>query len=119
MGPSRIWARSVPDYDCQTCGACCANPDENRAERFDDWVAVGPREPLLAEARLVRRHVVTNAEGEHHLRLDPDGRCLALRGRMGRHVSCTIYALRPRGCRLIEPGDARCRQYRRERGIDR
>jgi hypothetical protein len=38
---------------------------------------------------------------------------------MGRHVTRTIYGLRPRGCRLIEPGDERCRQYRRERGIDR
>ena len=109
----------APDYDCQACGACCCIPDENRAEGFVDWIEVGAREPLLQDERLVRRHVATDAEGTRHLKLDPDGRCLALRGRLGRHVTCTIYALRPRGCRLIEPGDARCRQYRRERGIDR
>jgi len=40
-------------------------------------------------------------------------------GRIGRFVTCAIYGLRPRGCRLIEPGDERCLQYRRERGIDR
>lgn len=107
------------DYDCRSCGACCANPDENRAEGVVDWVEVGPREALLADVRSAERLVVTNEDGEQHLRLDPSGRCLALRGRIGRHVTCTIYALRPRGCRLIEPGDERCLQYRRERGITR
>ena len=109
----------APDLDCRACGACCVNPDENRAEDVVDWVEVDDGEPLLDDARLARRLVVTNADGERHLRLDPDGRCLALRGRIGRHVTCTVYGLRPRGCRLVQPGDARCLQYRRERGIDR
>jgi Fe-S-cluster containining protein len=107
------------DFDCRSCGACCANPDENRAERVIDWVEVRDGEPLLDDAKLVARLIVTNVDGERHLRLDPEQRCQALRGRMGRHVTCTIYGLRPLGCRLIEPGDERCRQYRRERGIDR
>lgn len=107
------------DFDCRTCGACCANPDENRAEGVVDWVAVGDHEPLLDDVRLASRLVVQNRNGECHLRLHPDGRCLALRGRIGRRVSCTIYALRPDGCRRVEPGGARCRQYRRERGVDR
>ena len=107
------------DFDCRSCGACCANPDENRAEGFVDWVAVRDGEPLLDDARLAQRLVVTNALGERHLRLDSAWRCLALRGRIGHRVSCTVYGLRPEGCRRIEPGDARCRQYRRERGIDR
>ena len=92
---------------------------ENRAEGVVDWVEVRDGEPLLDDARAVARLMVTNASGERHLRLDPGGRCLALRGRIGRRVSCTIYALRPAGCRRIEPGDARCLQYRRERGVDR
>jgi Fe-S-cluster containining protein len=107
------------DFDCRRCGACCANPDENRAEGVIDWVEVGAHEPLLADARLVWRLVVTNAAGERHLRLDPTGRCLALRGRIGGRLSCDIYGVRPDGCRRVEPGDARCRQYRRERGVDR
>jgi Fe-S-cluster containining protein len=103
--------------DCLRCGACCTNPDENRAERFVDWVEVGANEPLRARADLVKKHVVVNARGERHLRLDPSGRCTALRGRLGRDVSCAIYALRPAGCRHVEPGSARCVQYRAERGI--
>jgi Fe-S-cluster containining protein len=107
------------DLDCRTCGACCANPDENRVEGVVDWVEVGPREPLLRAPRLAARLVVRNSSGQCHLRLDPGGRCLALRGRIGRRVSCTIYDLRPEGCRKVEPGSARCLQYRRERGVDR
>ena len=107
------------DFDCRTCGACCANPDENRAEGVTDWVFVGADEALLADERAAARLVVANDAGERHLRLDPSGRCLALRGRIGWRVTCTIYGLRPCGCRLVEPGDARCRQYRRERGVDR
>ena len=76
-------------------------------------------EALLDDEKLAARLIVTNADGERHLRLDPAHRCLALRGRIGRFVTCAIYGLRPRGCRLIEPGDERCLQYRRERGIDR
>ena len=106
-------------YDCRSCGACCANPDENRAEGVIDWVEVREGERLLDDARVAARLVVTNAAGERHLRLDPGGRCLALRGRIGQRVSCTVYALRPAGCRRVEAGDARCLQYRRERGVDR
>jgi Fe-S-cluster containining protein len=107
------------EFDCRRCGACCANPDENRVEGVVDWVEVRIGEPLLDDARLVRRLVVTNAAGERHLRLDASGRCLALRGTIGRCVSCDVYAVRPDGCRRVEPGDERCRQYRRERGVDR
>ena len=107
------------ELDCRTCGACCANPDENRAEGVVDWVEVADGEPLLDDARAASRLIVVHADGVRHLRLDPGARCLALRGRIGRRVSCTIYALRPSGCRRVEPGDARCLQYRRERGVDR
>jgi len=107
------------DYDCRTCGACCANPDENRAQGVVDWVEVGDAGPLLDDARLTSRLVAMNPAGERHLRLDAGGRCLALRGRIGGRVSCTIYALRPAGCWRVEPGDTRCLQYRPERGVDR
>ena len=105
-------------FDCTTCGACCVNPDENRAEGFRWYVEVGAREPLLGKADVVKRHVVRDGDGVAHLRLEPSGRCSALRGGLGDRVRCAIYALRPRGCRLVDAGGARCLQYRRERGID-
>ncbi|HEU4536281.1 MAG TPA: YkgJ family cysteine cluster protein [Polyangiaceae bacterium] len=105
-------------FDCQACGACCTNPDENRREGFVDYVEVDPRGPLARDPDRGKRFVVYNAEGRPHLRLDPSGRCAALRGRLGASVRCAVYALRPRGCRLVEPASLRCLQARRERGLD-
>ena len=104
--------------DCRTCGACCCNTDENRAEGYPWYVEVEPGCTLLRRADLVQRHVVPDADGIPHLRLDDAGRCTALEGRLGRSVRCTIYAHRPRGCRRVQPGDADCLRARRERGID-
>ncbi|HKQ71363.1 MAG TPA: YkgJ family cysteine cluster protein [Polyangiaceae bacterium] len=110
-------ARGSGELDCTRCGACCANPDENRAERFVDYVEVRRSEPLLAKPKLAQRFVVYNAEGVAHLRLDESGKCLALRGKIGRRVSCTIYEDRPLGCRKVEAGSERCLAYRRERQV--
>lgn len=105
-------------YDCTTCGACCTNPDENRAEGFVYYVEVQPGCGLLDRRDLAKRHVVHDPEGVPHLRLDPSGRCSALVGKLGKRVHCSIYADRPRGCRLVEAGSDRCRLARRERGIE-
>jgi Fe-S-cluster containining protein len=102
--------------DCLRCGACCTNPEENRREGFRDWVEVDRRDVLLRR-RAAARLVVYNQDGQPHLRLDGD-RCAALRGRLGVQVSCSIYEIRPRPCRRVEPGSERCRQYRRERQLE-
>lgn len=105
-------------YDCVTCGACCTNPDENRAEGFRYYVEVDRGCSLLTRSDLRKRFVVEDPEGVPHLRLDPSQRCAALVGKLGQKVHCTIYAHRPRGCRLVEAGSPRCIQARRERGIE-
>jgi len=106
-------------FDCQTCGACCCNPDENRAEQYVDYVEVTRRSALAKHPRLVRRLTVLNAKGERHLKLKgAEQRCVALEGTLGVRVSCTIYELRPAGCRAVMPGSKECRRDRRERGID-
>jgi len=103
--------------DCTTCGACCRNPDENRAENYPWYLEVRDT-PLLDKPELKKKLVVYDPSGVPHLRLDPSGRCVALVGKIGRRVRCTIYALRPKGCRMLMPGDERCLQARRERGLD-
>lgn len=107
----------VSRYDCVQCGACCCNPPENRAEGYTDYVEVDARAPLLHKPELVRRLVIYNADGVPHLRLHSDGRCLALRGRVGKQVRCTIYADRPQPCRKVEAGSALCRRYRSAHGL--
>ena len=103
--------------DCQRCGACCANLPANRAEGFVSWVEVEPGDRLLARPEVARRHVVRDADGVPHLRLAPDGRCLALRGRLGDRVRCTIYHDRPSPCRRVQAGDELCRSYRAAHGL--
>ncbi|RYE92687.1 MAG: YkgJ family cysteine cluster protein [Myxococcales bacterium] len=104
-------------YDCTTCGACCTNPDENRAEGYVSYVEVDRDAPLRRRPELMKRFVVLDADGVPHLRLDPAQRCSALVGKLGRQVNCSIYPYRPRGCRLVEAGSERCLLARRERGI--
>jgi len=109
--------RAVSRYNCVQCGACCCNSPENRAEGFTEYVEVDARAPLLRKPELVRRLVVYSDEGRPHLRMHPDGRCLALRGRVGEKVRCTIYADRPLPCRKVEAGSALCQRYRRSHGL--
>lgn len=105
-------------FDCQTCGACCCNTDENRAEAYVDYVEVKPRMPLSRQPALLRKLTVVNGKGERHMKLTgKEQRCIALEGALGRQVSCTIYELRPSACRIVKPGSKECLRDRRERGI--
>jgi Fe-S-cluster containining protein len=105
-------------YDCQTCGACCCNPAENRAEGYRDYVPVEASARLLRRRQLLGRYTVLNERGERHLKLvGAEERCAALEGALGGRVRCAIYLDRPAACRKVDPGSARCLQYRSERGI--
>jgi Fe-S-cluster containining protein len=106
-------------FDCLSCGACCCNTDENRAEKFVDYVEVPARSALARHPRLLRKLTVLNDKGERHMKLrGAQQRCVALEGRLGVRVSCTIYELRPGACRTVQPGSRECRRDRRERGIE-
>lgn len=110
-----------PVFDCQSCGACCCNPLENRAAGYFEYVQVHERDALSEpeHSDLRARLTFTNDKGEVHLLLTPhEQRCVALKGSLGRNVRCEIYDLRPTGCRRLEAGSERCRQYRLERGVD-
>lgn len=105
-------------FDCQACGACCVNLPSNRAEGFTSWVEIADGDRILTKRDLVKKYVVRDADGLAHLRLASDGRCLALRGALGRDVSCTIYRDRPTPCRAVQAGDALCLRYRAEHGMN-
>ena len=105
------------EHDCRRCGACCVNLPANAAEGFTSWVEVAPDDEILERADLARKLIVHDADGVPHLRIADDGRCLALRGALGREVSCAIYHHRPSPCRRVQPGDALCRRYRAAHGL--
>ncbi|MBK8262484.1 MAG: YkgJ family cysteine cluster protein [Nannocystis sp.] len=108
----------ITQAECMRCGACCQNPPQNRAEGFLTYIEVSPRDAILKQPALVRRFVVAGEDGAPHLRLDADGRCLALRGRIGGHVKCSIYAERPTACRRVQPDSAECRRARAAFAMD-
>jgi hypothetical protein len=93
------------------------NLPSNRAEGFTAWVEIEPGDRILGRADLVRK-LVRDVDGVPHLRLSTDGRCMALRGALGRSVECGIYHERPSPCRRVQPGDALCTRYRHEHGVD-
>lgn len=106
------------EFDCQRCGACCCNRQENMNERFYDYVEVTKSDPLWKRRDLMKKLAVQNELGEFHLRLvGEEQRCIALLGRLGARVECDIYALRPAGCRRVEVGSHACLEARRDRGL--
>jgi len=94
--PTRM-TLAVPtdDFDCQSCGACCSYSE--------DW----PRFSLETDEELdliPAEYVSADLGG---MRCE-DNRCSALDGKLGIHVGCKIYAVRPIVCRTCMPGDDEC-----------
>ena len=106
----------APTYDCTRCGACCYNPPENVAEGFTEYVEIERNDVLRRRAELLKRFSVEK-DGRLHMRILSDQRCMALAGRVGHKVRCTIYHARPSPCRRVEAGSEPCQRYRRGRGL--
>jgi Fe-S-cluster containining protein len=115
---ARMGRRPKVVYDCVACGACCCNPDENREIGYIDYVEIRHDDRIMRKVDLVRRLVVLDDDLLPHMRMSHHQRCAALQGRLGEKVSCGIYHDRPSVCREFEAGSKKCKQYRKERGID-
>ncbi|WP_432444159.1 YkgJ family cysteine cluster protein [Rhizobium tropici] len=85
----------TPDFDCQTCGACCAYSS--------DW----PRFTTESDAALELVPARFVAEDQRGMRCE-GSRCSALSGRVGSRTSCLVYDVRPDVCRACLPGDDAC-----------
>lgn len=103
--------------DCETCGACCCNPSENKQEGYSFYVKLLPSDRLLQDQKKTDRYVMYE-NGVPHMKLTETGRCIALAGKLGKKVRCTIYQERPTTCRRFESGSERCHEYRKELGIE-
>ena len=115
-------AKSEPPeapLDCQACGACCCNSEENKAERYIDYVEVKPRDALSKRPELVAKLCVINSKSETHLKLiGREQRCIALAGVLGEEVRCSIYEVRPKPCRTVEAGSDECHARRRDQKLE-
>ena len=94
----------VEEFDCQSCGACCAYSAE--------W----PRFTTESDEMLDLIPPELVAEDLSGMRCDED-RCRALTGAVGQATACGIYARRPQVCRDCLPGDPECLMARRRHGL--
>jgi Fe-S-cluster containining protein len=118
---SRVRAASQkpkPVFDCVTCGACCYNPNDNRELDYIDYIEIETSDRIMRKPELVRRLVVLDDDLIPHMRLNHHQRCVALTGRLGVKVGCSIYHDRPDICRRFSAGSKKCKELRKERGID-
>lgn len=104
--------------DCHTCGVCCAGSYAD-ADHADCTVT-----DVIRMSRAVRTKLVNNwrsfgvRPGESGATAtDGEGRCVFLRGVIGRRTSCRIYATRPTVCREFRPGSRRCKAARKAAGM--
>ncbi len=82
-----------------------------------DYVEVERGDGLLA-ARDLLRQLADRRDRAWFMKLKGDEqRCVALDGVVGDRVGCGIYALRPRGCRRVNPGDSECTAARKLHGL--
>jgi Fe-S-cluster containining protein len=105
--------------DCLTCGACCASPFAG-----EGYIQLNEQE----EGDLTRLGLPV-----FELIPDPDDRvvmlgtkpssqmgrvCIALTGKVGKRVACSIYLDRPQLCRQFTAGSPECHQARRAAGLE-
>ncbi len=82
----------MADLDCQKCGACCAG----------QVVILLPTDTVPIHMR----------DGRFMKQMN--GRCVALDGRVGVSVSCSIYESRPEECSVLPAGCWACVAIRRD-----
>ncbi len=90
---------------CLTCGACC------------DYSDLWPRFSLETDAELAKipeQFIDVRGSGMRCT----GHRCMALTGKIGEAVACSIYAVRPLVCRACEVGDDACTMARIRHGLE-
>jgi len=98
---------------CQHCGACCVSfrvdfhPAELAGGAFA-WGAGVPREMTVPVTPAIVRMAGTDAAPP---------RCVALAGKIGECVQCTIYEARPSPCREFDISHDACARARQRCGL--
>jgi Fe-S-cluster containining protein len=92
--------------DCVGCGRCCHHPPSTVSLLEHDEARLDPV--------VLRRLTVIDPRPPHfRFLLHEGGHCIALDEHTpGRHA-CSIYEVRPDGCRTVEPASPACVEARR------
>lgn len=107
--------------DCTRCGACCVSNWD-----LETYVGVSEKDqdrllPIFDEEELDRlvghRHDRWQASLRTKENVQGHITCIALDGRVGECVSCSIYESRPDACRHFKSGSLECRAAREEAGL--
>jgi len=118
------------DLDCTRCGACCAA--ERGAMPGEPYVALEPRDLerlpphprrnllVIKTSRFIP--VLKEETWAYDLRTKRNKQglvtCVALKGEVGKSVSCSLYDVRPSVCRGFEPGSKACHEARKCEGLE-
>ncbi|MBI1396691.1 MAG: YkgJ family cysteine cluster protein [Betaproteobacteria bacterium] len=97
-----------PGNPCVSCGACCTT------FRVSFYWAEAEVHGIPDELVIPITPVYACMAGTSQ----PEPRCVALEGEVGRSVRCTLYERRPGPCRELEPGDEKCLRARARHGVD-
>ncbi|MGK3981239.1 YkgJ family cysteine cluster protein [Sorangium sp. So ce118] len=95
--------------DCQRCGACCG-PTEDYPTYVDLFAGDVGRLPPRYRLHVIGSSLATKETSSGTV-------CVALRGSVGKRVSCAIYESRPTLCRRFERGSKACREAREYAGL--
>jgi uncharacterized protein len=94
--------------NCQTCGACCSNPKD------DKWIEVTAEDAKrIFSGFLQPGDIEPFAMKQLH-----SGRCIAFVGDVGGECYCSIYENRPAICRKVQPHDEICLKLRNIHNMD-
>jgi len=99
-------------FDCVTCGACCVSPQD-----YETYVDVELDEEALIPARMLLRRARNFSSLRTKRTKDGFVVCVALTGKPGKRVKCSIYDVRPGVCHEFKPGGPACLVAREELGL--
>ena len=111
----------MSDLDCKTCGACCVmQGDDDEYDYFIPLYKVDVRRlPTKYRKKVNKSEEPNDAPYELPMkRLNGHVGCVALKGRVGKSITCAVYSRRPDYCRNYEKGSAACLEARRLLNIE-
>lgn len=107
----------MTELDCKTCGACCIG-DSQRGDFVPVTRVDRKRLPTKYQRKLTTlskqdQQETGAAEALGLKRFGDREACVALKGKLGKDISCDVYAQRPDFCRVFVKGSADCLSRRK------